>query len=386
MLSSDESKKASQPLYKQVSHSILEKVLDGTYAPGRPIPSERELCEMMGVSRCTVRQAIQELVQSGHLYRVQGTGTFVFGSQVRAPMKTDLVGAILPHCYKELQAKILSGIQSVLRQERYRMTFLDSDNDYRREAEGIQVLRSEGVKGLIIMPADDQKDSTAISDLKTEGFPFVLVDRRLQDCDTDCVMSENIDGAFRATEYLLHLGHVRIAFVKSRFNYTSSIEDRLIGYRRAMLEYGMEPDPQLVFSYDDTLERGMMNDQLYRFIEENKVSGIVAVSSEVALDVIKMCRERSLAIPDALSLVCFDDVELMQHLEVPLTVVRQRPYAIGAAAARLLLPKMKPSIGEDDRMIKQLYYPVELVIRESCAEPPGAHCSKPSSRSKSQSA
>jgi GntR family transcriptional regulator len=65
------------PRYYQLKELIREKVRSGDWQPGRPIPSERELCEQYGISRMTARQSITELVNEGLLYREQGRGTFV---------------------------------------------------------------------------------------------------------------------------------------------------------------------------------------------------------------------------------------------------------------------------------------------------------------------
>lgn len=68
---------ASQSLYKQIKSELKKQILSGKLHVGEKIPSERELCEMFGVSRITVRQAINEAVNEGLLFTVQGKGTFI---------------------------------------------------------------------------------------------------------------------------------------------------------------------------------------------------------------------------------------------------------------------------------------------------------------------
>src|SRR4051812_17560519 len=70
-------KNGPMPRYYQLKEIIRQKVSNGLWAPGTPIPSERELCEQYGISRMTARQSITELVNEGYLYREQGKGTFV---------------------------------------------------------------------------------------------------------------------------------------------------------------------------------------------------------------------------------------------------------------------------------------------------------------------
>ncbi|OUM86063.1 MAG: hypothetical protein BAA01_01565 [Bacillus thermozeamaize] len=71
------------PLYQQLKQIISEKILNGEYQPNEKLPSERELCEQFNVSRITVRQALDEAIKEGLLYRIQGRGTFVAAAQGR---------------------------------------------------------------------------------------------------------------------------------------------------------------------------------------------------------------------------------------------------------------------------------------------------------------
>ena len=70
---------SSIPLYLQLKDLIIDKILNGDYAPNTQIPSEQELCEMYDISRPTVRQAVNELTSCGYLYKQKGKGTFVYG-------------------------------------------------------------------------------------------------------------------------------------------------------------------------------------------------------------------------------------------------------------------------------------------------------------------
>jgi GntR family transcriptional regulator of arabinose operon len=359
----------SVPLYRQVEEILLAKIKSDEYHPGDAVPPERELCKELDVSRFTVRKAIQELVYKGYLYRVQGNGTFVYSKTVTSKPRSGSrrIGVILDYCDKELESRMLNGIEETLQEEQYSMIYMSSGNDYQREARNIWQMKDEGVDGLIILPAEDQKDSTVIFDLKTEGFPFVLIDRRLQDCETDCVMSDNIDGGYRATEHLIKLGHERIAFVKNQFTQTSSIEDRIIGYKSALREYSLDYDHRWVFSIDPRMSREESCAAFYAFYEELSPTAVVAVNDYVALDIVQICREKGITIPDDLSIIGFDNLDVVRHLPVPLTTVAQFPKEIGRCAARLLMEKIKAGPGSRERsVIRQVVYPVELVARDSC--------------------
>lgn len=358
------------PLYKQIKKYILDNIRNSVYEPGKVIPTERELSERFEVSRYTIRMAITELVHEGYLYRVQGNGTFVYEKDpLIAKNQSKIIGVIAPSFKDEYYIKIINGIEEYIWQEGYIVAFSSSEDDYIKEAENIQRMKENGAAGLIILPAEDQEDSTAISDLKSESFPFVLVDRRLDDCETDCVMSDNIEGGYKATQYLIKLGHERIAFVKEIFSKTSSINDRVHGYKKALKDYGIEYNSELVYTYNEDKETGNDHEKLYNFIQKMKPTAIIAIHDFLAINVIfKVCKEYNISVPEDISLIGFDNLEYDRYLETPLTTVTQYPQKIGYNAARLLLNRIKArkENRDDDELIHQIYCPVDLISRESC--------------------
>lgn len=350
-------------LYRQVKDFILSQIQKGIYLPGEVIPAERELAERLGVSRYTVRRAIQELVDEGVLYRVQGNGTFVQEPKRSVHPRSDSIGIVLPFCDAEMEMLLLNGMQRALRETKYSMTLLVSNNDSQKELEEIRRLRDEHVSGLIIMPSQEPGGGAAAYELKNDGFPFVLVDRRVPGCETDCVMSDNIQGGTLATEHLLNLGHERIAFVKHNDDQTSSMKDRFTGYQQALRRRGLGDGVMFSFDYGTGLP------ELKAFLAKREYTAVVTVNSYVALDVVKACRELGLVIPDDLSIVSFDDLSITRLLDVPLTAVAQYSELIGYRAVRLLVEKMeareKLESGEP-LYYTQCYFPTRLVERKSC--------------------
>jgi GntR family transcriptional regulator len=70
-------REASTPLYLQLARSLREHINSGGIGPGSALPSERDLSEMAGLSRVTIRKGIEQLIEEGVLVRKQGSGTFV---------------------------------------------------------------------------------------------------------------------------------------------------------------------------------------------------------------------------------------------------------------------------------------------------------------------
>ena len=358
---------SNKALYKQVKEYIINKIKENIFSAGDKIPPERELSEDLNISRYSVRKGIQQLVKEGFLYRVQGNGTFVFEKHpLNSDEKKNHIGVIMD-ANQEFKSDIIKGIEKGLDEEQFRMIVVDSLDDINRETKLIHELKSEGIRGLIIMPARKQEDSSAIEILKEEQFPFVLVDRRLKDCKTNCVMSDNIDGSYKATQHLIKLGHEKIAFVRRKDDITTSVKDRMIGFKKALRNYSLTDNLDLIYSYDFNRKSEKMNSDLCNYIKKHKITGVVALSDSVALKIYKACRKRNINIPDELSLVGFDNWEPVKHLDVPLTTVAQFPDKIGFQAVKLLIEKINANDQENNNhLVEELYYPVELIKRESC--------------------
>lgn len=349
-------------LYKQTRDYIMEQIRQGVYGPGEMIPPERELAEQLKISRYTVRRAIEELVAEGVLERVQGSGTYVT-EPPSSPRRSNTIGIVMPFSDAEVEMLLLNGMQRALSDTRFSMTIRSSGNSARREWEEVQRLKDEGVSGLIIMPSEEADGRRSVESLKAEGFPFVLVDRKVSGCETNCVMSDNIYGGYISAKRLYDLGHRNIAFIKHRTDNTSSAQDRFLGYGRVCQEKNLGDGT--LFAYD--FRNG--EEELRQFLLSMEYTACIAVNGYVAADIVRVCSASNLEIPRDLSLISFDDPHVLKRLGVSLTTVVQHTEMIGYQAVRLLVEEIEnlEKFGRDFiRCYTQHYFPVQLIDRGSC--------------------
>lgn len=176
--------------------------------------------------------------------------------------------------------------------------------------------------------------------------------------------SDNVGGAYRATEHLIILGHRRIAFVYSHHGglVTTSVRDRHEGYHKALTAYGVSYDESLVFqlpfpSKDDT--RNPYEELLRRPDHPTAIFTTVDVE---AVAFLRHAQALGLRIPEDVALIGFDNLRLTSQLHPPLTTVAQSCREIGMRAANLLINRIEGQSSPP----QHIELPTNLIIRESC--------------------
>jgi LacI family transcriptional regulator len=213
------------------------------------------------------------------------------------------------------------------------------------------------VDGLLITPC--QTEYGDILELERKKVPFVLLGRHFDVVESDYVITDEIQGAFSATDYLIKKGHKKILFINGP-NYISSAKERLVGYKQALQEHAVLFDKSLVKEGALKMEDG------YRIMKQilsagTKFTAVFAYCDFVVLGVMQALEEAKLKIPEDIAIVGYDDVAFARFLQVPLTTVHIPKYELGKEAMKLLKKKIEGEIQEPQAVILE----TKLVIRKS---------------------
>jgi GntR family transcriptional regulator of arabinose operon len=347
-------------LHVQVAQILKERIRSGLWPDGSSLPSEKELCAEFDVARGTIRQALQTLESEGYLRREQGRGTFVHLS----PFTTDQLGSkrlafIVPYVRDSTVPTILIGFQQVAEQAGFSVIFNHVNNDPQQQERVIRKLIEEHISGIALYPVDSENISV-IESLNQARFPLVMIDRYLRNLSTDYVMTDHFGGAIRGTHYLFDQGHERVGFV-SWLSPAVSMEHRFLGYKQALAERGMALDLRLVCRVEGYPMVDLSPLRAYLSGAE-RPTAIFAANDQIAIGLYRAAASVGLAIPDDLSVLGFDNLDLSAHLDPPLTTLAQPFLKVGQTAADLLLRRIKGDRG----YFEQITVPAELVIRSSC--------------------
>ena len=216
----------------------------------------------------------------------------------------------------------------------------------------LQMRRVAGTIMLALDPADPR-----IQNLLRAGIPTVFIDTMGQGDHAISIRSDHMDAARQLAEYLLSLGHRRIAFISGPTINLAAME-RLLGFQQALARTGISLDPDLV------RQSGWNTDEAYQTAhvllgQRRDFTALVAGSDLMAIGILRALHEHNLQVPRDVSLAGFDDVVLSQYTTPPLTTVRQNTNMMGREAVQRLIALI------EGKGATSLVVPTQLVIRES---------------------
>ncbi len=347
-------------LHIQVASLLKERIRNGIWSEGTALPSEKELCTEFDVARGTIRQALQTLENEGYLLREQGRGTFVHMAEINyAALRSRRLAFVVPYVRDSSIPTILVGFQQVAEEAGFSVIFNHVNNDQAQMERVILKLIDEHVAGIALYPVNSENISL-VEKLNNTGFPIVLIDRYLRSLSTDYVMTDHFDGAIRGTHYLFNLGHRRVGFI-TWLSPAVSMEHRFLGYRQALSERGVALDERLICHVEGYPVIDLT--PLRKYLSgTDRPTAVVAANDQIAIGLYRAAASLSLSIPQDLSVIGFDNLDVTSHLDPPLTTLAQPFPAIGQVAANILLRRIKGERG----YFEQITLRAELIARDSC--------------------
>ncbi len=225
-------------------------------------------------------------------------------------------------------------------------------------------LNLKGIGGVIF--ADIIANRSQLEDALACGIPAIVINNYVEDLEVSCIAIDNIGGAEEAVNYLIGLGHKRIAHITGDF-VTQAAAQRYEGYKRALKKNNIELRQDYVFKTD--YSRGQARSVAEKLIKmpQARPTAVFVASDSMALEVMTVARELGLKLPGDLSIVGFDDNPSGLYGPVSLTTVRQPLIKMAEESVKEL--NLLISRKGKGAKVKRVLLPTELVIRESCQPP-----------------
>jgi len=275
--------------------------------------------------------------------------------------KPNALGIVIPQMHEiafsnPFFAEILIGIGKKAREAGQYLVFSIAGNE-----SYIQMFHRRLVAGIIVLA--NRIDDPWVEEAWRSKVPIVLIPGNPPPSIIPSVDFDNIDGAFQAVDYLVKIGHRRIAFLKGPGNLKFGM-DRLTGYRKALKKNGIPDQKDWVWEFDAT-QQGGYKVMKYLLVLDPPPTAVLVLNDFSAMGVLRAAKESGLQVPEDISIVGFGDVPLASMTDPPLTTVREPFHEMGYEACDRLL-----KIIQGKRLSQRhLILPVELVIRKTTAPP-----------------
>ncbi len=275
--------------------------------------------------------------------------------------RTESIALILTDITNPFFTTVARGVEDAASEASYTVTYCNTDEDETKEQKNIELLLRQQVDGILLVPAMSKAD--AVGTIRGHDMPVVVLDRRVADAEADVVRCDSEGGAYDLVRHLLDLGHRRIAVLTGPEG-TSTADDRLAGYMRAMSEAGVSVESEWV-------RRGSFNQASgYEMASEivsqqARPTAVLAANNFIAIGAMKAFQAEGLSVPEDIALVGFDDLPEALVMFPFLTVAAQPAYEMAQEATRLLLARIA---GQGPEARQEIVLPTKLIIRRSAGE------------------
>jgi LacI family transcriptional regulator len=279
-----------------------------------------------------------------------------------ASKRSRMIGAVIPSLDSSLFGRTVEVFQNKISDAGYNMLLASNSYNADKEYEQITQMVSHGMDALLLV--GQSRDKRIYELLNAKKIPYVLtwaIDVKLEH---PCIGFDNHAASSDITRYLLHLGHTKFAMISGFIDNNDRAYDRLQGVRDTLSK------KDLILSDDNVLQRGFGIEEgrdAFRLLmsRADKPTAIICGSEPFAYGVIFEAQKMGINIPEQVSIVGFDDMQLASNITPRLTTVRTPQEQMGLLAAKYLVSRLN---GEDIPLPKPL--DIEVVVRESCAPPP----------------
>lgn len=255
---------------------------------------------------------------------------------------------------------IVAGIDATCRQMGFNLMFANLPVDAENCPIEIPALvESSHLDGLIIAGALIDEKTSQILD--SRPYPVVLVDAYSQTHVYNSVLTDNLQGAYQATEYLIRKGHTQIGFVGGSDHAYPSFLDRRLGYQKALREYAAG-SPSFA---DCGLGRDEVTSATIELLHNTpQMTAVMGVNDETAIAAMNVLIANGIPVPGQVSVMGFDDIYLAENVKPALTTMRINKQGMGRLAVQLL---MNQAAQVEAGCVTSVFAPT-LVERDSVAQ------------------
>lgn len=276
-----------------------------------------------------------------------------------ASQKTNLIGIIVPDLTNHYYSRMISSIEEFASERNYNIIVCNIKENLHKEVKYLHVLKEMWVDGVILMheKIDDQTKDI----LKNYKIPIVLASVRIDDLDVPAVNINDYQAAYDATNYLIDKGHERIGIIAGDMQDITAGQQRYEGFKAALKDGGIEEKTSYMREGKFHIEDGYT--AMEEILDSNEVppTAVFAVSDSMAIGAMNCAIDKGYHVPNDISIMGFDNIDLAAAVRPRLTTVNQPAEAIGCLSMKSLIKLINGEAVEKEMILKHT-----IIERSTC--------------------
>ncbi len=313
--------------------------------PKRSLPTLEDVAQRAGVSTATVSRCLNEPAKVSEATRSKVMAavealkyTPNFGARAIAANRTGIIGAIIPTMENSIFARGIEAFQKSLVAVNATMIVASSAYDPDQEAKLIRTMVGRGADGLLLIGTDRDPDTYAY--LNERNIPYVIAWACSPDPTQSYVGFDNHAASTKLVAHAIAQGHRSIAYISAKIATNDRARERVLGALRAIKDAGLNPEIMHLSQTDYSVDNGRST--ATNILQTTPETTLIICGNDVlAVGAIQAAQSLGRKIPDDLSIVGFDDIELATVIHPALTTVHVPHSDMGRIAAEALLTLTK---------------------------------------------
>lgn len=326
----------------------------------------KDIARLSGVSITTVSQILNHKGERFSAKTREKVLTIVAENDYKADYfaknmvhkQTKTIGMVVPDITDLFFSKLIEGVEHYLNELGFMILLCNSNHSSEKETIYIDELLHRSVDGIILASPNPIHLAKLINEEGEKKIPYFLIDRGINQRDEGKLLINEFAGAYQAIEFLIKEGHQKIGMLGNESGYYETT-DRFSGYQKCLEDYGLEQSSSWIANEPLTIKGGYEGAQ--KVLKQKEITALFCGNDQMAIGAYRGIQELGLKIPDDISVIGYDGLEITDYLVPALTTVQQPIYDIGYTAAKFLLE----NIGNPQEKIPNQCFDTQLLKKSS---------------------
>lgn len=251
---------------------------------------------------------------------------------------THTIGMLVTQSNNPFFSEVIDGVESYCYRQGYTLILCNTGGLYEKQRDYIRMLAEKRVDGILVMCSDLTAELSEMLERHAD-IPKVIMDWGPAGSQADKIIDNSEEGGYLATKYLIDHGHKAIACLSGPFD-KAACQERIQGFRRAMAEANLSVNEDWILEGNFECDTAVLAaDKILAM--DSKPTAIFCLNDTMALGLMSRLQQRGVRIPDEISVIGYDNIELAEYFSPPLTTLHQPKRRVGKNAFEILLERIK---------------------------------------------